>query len=204
MARIRGNVGDPASSSPSGGPKGIERGEHCNDRRFVIAGGAREHPPFRIKAVLDTFPRDHRPAGLDHSASQSRFPWGTGPVGGLNRLSVEMRVDQDGRLRAIVRLRGVNVRGAIILPDGGLETARIELAHDPFGIPDHVAGCICDVGQAQQGPEILEDLMLVFDAVGLCGTGCIVGLQAACTKNRRETERSEESDACRYAHLIGC
>jgi len=74
--------------------QGVERGEHRDDRSFVIAHRAREEPPLGIER-LRLSPIDVATFRIAHH----RLPWIAFPTRRIDRLTIVMRVERDRPVR---------------------------------------------------------------------------------------------------------
>ena len=80
----------------------IERREHGDDRRLVVAGRARVQAPFGSGGVVRRREWNDRSATVERSVAQCRLPRRRGPARRLYRLAIVVRV-QDDRARCARR-----------------------------------------------------------------------------------------------------
>jgi hypothetical protein len=79
------------------GAQCIERHEHRDDRRLVVAGGSGVQPPLGSRGAVGGRQRNDVPAALERRVAQRRLPRWSGPFRRFDGLAVVMRVKDDRR-----------------------------------------------------------------------------------------------------------
>jgi hypothetical protein len=149
---------DVRARADSGGAQGVERGEHGDDGRFVVARSAGVEPRFGVEGLAVGGQRNHLAAVLHGFVTQDWFEWRAGPLLGVERLAIVVRVEDDGAGGAgsgqVAEDHGV---GAGDAHQFGLHAALFEHARDGLGVALDVVAVAGDVGDGEQGEEFVDD-----------------------------------------------